>query len=136
MNGATRVHAIEWDWWNRFRSARVYLYRMPADRFTVHAPEAGYWVSHEAVKPLGQVVLDDLMRAHAEARIELRLVEDVWPLWDRVVGSTLEFSGIRLRNARPPAAASTAYACCHGSRSQSLHNFCDIVRTHAILRTI
>src|SRR5438094_8859781 len=30
MNGATRVHGIEGDWWDRFRTARIYLYRRPA----------------------------------------------------------------------------------------------------------
>jgi len=34
-----------------------------------------------------------------DAWVELRIVDDLWPLWDRVVASTLEFSGIRLRNA-------------------------------------
>jgi hypothetical protein len=38
---------------------------------------------------------------HAAARIPLRMVPNIWPLWDAVVASTLEFSGIRLRNARP-----------------------------------
>lgn len=110
MNGVARVHAIEWDWWERFRSARIYLYRMPPDTFTSHAPGAGYYVSREPVEPIARLELDDLVRAHADAKIELRVTNDLWPLWDRVVGSTLEFSGIRLRNARPPAGPSTAYA--------------------------
>jgi len=38
---------------------------------------------------------------HAHAEIELRIVPNLWPLWDRVVASTLDFSGIRLRNAQP-----------------------------------
>jgi uncharacterized protein DUF6886 len=28
------------------------------------------------------------------------VVDDLWPLWNRVVESTLEFSGIRLRNSQ------------------------------------
>lgn len=28
-------------------------------------------------------------------------VSNLWPIWDRVVASALEYSGIRLRNARP-----------------------------------
>src|SRR5260221_12654445 len=31
MIGATRVHAIEWAWWEGFRTARVYLYLMPQE---------------------------------------------------------------------------------------------------------
>ena len=100
MNGATRVHAIEWDWWERLRSARIHLYLMPPGTFELHNAGAGYYVSRDAVTPLARIDIDDLVRKHAEARVELRIVDDLWPLWDRVTLSTLEFSGIRLRNAR------------------------------------
>src|SRR5438093_7956538 len=110
MNGVTRVHAIEWDWWDRFRAARICLYLMPAGSFELHSADAGYYVSRETVTPLARVEIDDLVRRHAESRVELRIVDELWPLWDRVVASTLEFSGIRLRNARPPATPSSSYA--------------------------
>ena len=100
IHGAARVHAIEWDWWERFRDARVYLYLMPPDAFAVHDADAGYYVAHEPVIPLVTVEIDDLVRRHADAGIELRVVSELWPLWDRVIRSTLGFSGIRLRNAR------------------------------------
>jgi hypothetical protein len=45
--------------------------------------------------------LGDLFERHAEASIELRILPNLWPLWDAVVASTLDFSGIRLRNALP-----------------------------------
>jgi len=59
---------------------------------------AGYFVSREAVEPLQVVELGDLLARHAGAGIELRIVPDLRALWERVIGSTLEFSGIRLRN--------------------------------------
>src|ERR687887_1167531 len=45
MNGARRVHAIEWDWWERFRAARIYLYWLPADTFTQLDRQGGGYVS-------------------------------------------------------------------------------------------
>jgi hypothetical protein len=60
-------------------------------------------VSHDSVTPLARVVIDDLVAEHARADVELRVLDELWPLWDRVIASTLEFSGIRLRNARPRA---------------------------------
>ena len=104
MNGAKRVHAIEWTWWERVRNAHVFLYLMAPETFRCHAPEAGYFISDTSVKPLARIELDDLVRRHAEAGIELRLMHDLWPLWDRVTSSTLQFSGIRLSNARPRVA--------------------------------
>jgi hypothetical protein len=53
------------------------------------------------VAPLELVELGDLLSLHADAGIELRILENLWPLWDRVIASTLEFSGIRLRNTLP-----------------------------------
>lgn len=103
MQGAARVHALEWDWWERFGDARVYLYLMPPEGFVVHDADAGYYVSREPVTPLATVEIDDLVRRHAEAGVELRVVNELWPLWDRVIRSTLGFSGIRLRNARARA---------------------------------
>jgi hypothetical protein len=94
-----RVHAVEAGWVERIRSARVVAYRLPDETFEPHPEIGGYWVSRSEVAPLELVELGDLLARHADAGIELRYVEHIWPLWDQVVGSTLEFSGLRLSNA-------------------------------------
>lgn len=48
-----------------------------------------------------RVVIDDLVDRHARAWIELRIVPSIWPFWDRVIGSSVEFSGSCLANATP-----------------------------------
>jgi hypothetical protein len=93
-----RVHALQSDWLRRFREARVYAYRLPDAPFEPYGRAAGYFVAREVVEPLQVVELGDLLMRHAEVGIELRIVPDLRMLWDRVIGSTLEFSGIRLRN--------------------------------------
>ena len=93
-----RVHAIESSWLDALRAARVFAYRLPAATFEAYDRAAGYWVSREPVEPLECVELGDLLTRHVEADIELRLVPQLLPLWERVIASTLEFSGIRLRN--------------------------------------
>ena len=95
---ARRVHALQSDWLPRFREARLFGYRLPDGPFEPYGRAAGYFVSREAVEPLEVVELGDLLACHAEAGIELRIVPDLRTLWERVIGSTLEFSGIRLRN--------------------------------------
>ena len=45
------------------------------------------------------VELGDLLARHAETGSELRVAPSLYPLWDKVIETTLEFSGIRLRNA-------------------------------------
>jgi len=91
-----RVHAIESDWLERMRTTRVYAYRMPAATFERHDR---FWVSRSAVDPIDLTELGDLLVLHVGAEIELRIAPSLLALWDRVVASTLDFSGIRLRNA-------------------------------------
>jgi hypothetical protein len=98
---AARVHVVEAAWLDRIRSARVLAYRLPESSFEPDPEVGGYWVSREPVVPDEIVELGDLLTLHATARIELRLVPNIWPVWDLVVSSTLEFSGMRLRNAAP-----------------------------------
>lgn len=95
---ATRIHVIAVDWLDAMRAARLYAYRLPPGTFVPHSV-GGYWVSTAEVEALERVEVADLLARHAEAGIELRITPDVWAFWTPVVASTLEFSGIRLRNA-------------------------------------
>jgi hypothetical protein len=75
----------------------------PSSRFTpIGEPEPHALVCAEPVEPLGSPEpVGSLLRLHDEAGIQLRVLPGLWPFWDAVVASTLGYSGIRLRNARP-----------------------------------
>jgi hypothetical protein len=98
QSAASRIHVIETDWLGRMQDCRLYAYQLPPAAFRPHET-GGYWVCDEPVDALDQVVIDDLLGRHARARIELRITPSVWPFWRRVVASSVEFSGCRLRNA-------------------------------------
>ena len=91
-----RVHVIEPGWLDRMRAARLYVYRLPGATFE---PEDRYWISHATVEPLDCSQYSDLIGLHAGAEIELRIAPKLPELWERVAASTLDCSGIRLRNA-------------------------------------
>jgi hypothetical protein len=91
-----RVHVIEPVWLDRMRAARLHAYRLPDATFE---PEDRYWISQVAVEPLERTELSDLIGQHSAAEIELRIAPKLLELWERVTASTLDFSGIRLRNA-------------------------------------
>jgi hypothetical protein len=97
-NRALRVHALQVDWLDRVRSARLVAYRLPAESFERYERANGYYVSAQAVDPIEVVEVGDVLDRHAAAGIELRIVPDLWFVWEQVIESTLEFSGIRLRN--------------------------------------
>ena len=94
----SRVHAIEHAWLADLQRAELTAYRLPPEPFEPYPRAAGYWVSREPVEPAESRPLGNLVQRHADAGIELRLVPDLAALWQRVIVSTLEFSGIRLRN--------------------------------------
>jgi hypothetical protein len=96
-----RVHVIEDAWRGRVASSVLQLYRMPTETFVEDDEVAGYWITRATVEPLERITIDDLIGRHAAAGIALRAESTLWPLWDAVTASTLAFSGIRLRNARP-----------------------------------
>jgi hypothetical protein len=91
-----RASVIESGWLERFRAARVYAYRLPPETFE---PCDKFFVSRETVEPLELVELGDLLARHADEGVELRIAPSLYPLWDEVIETTLDFSGIRLRNA-------------------------------------
>ncbi|WP_239092570.1 DUF6886 family protein [Paractinoplanes abujensis] len=104
-----RVHAVEFGWLEAMRTVKLFAYRLPAQPFRPiaspgSAPHA--MVATEAVEPLGPPgPVGDLFALHAEAGIQLRVLGNLWSFWDEVTASTLDFSGIRLRNAQPRPAA-------------------------------
>ena len=99
--GARRVVAFEAAWLQRLRDTRIYIYDMPSGPFQPALREAGYWVCRETVEPQGVEVVEDILGALIAAGAEVRLLQDFWLLAEAVAASTLEFSIIRQRNARP-----------------------------------
>ncbi|MGN6699975.1 MAG: DUF6886 family protein [Thermomicrobiales bacterium] len=101
----TKVLAVERDWLRRIADACLYAYQLPGATFTSFDTIAGYYVSRVAVTPLAVEPLDHLLERIAAAGIEVRVMPSLWPLYHAVVNSTLQFSIIRMRNARPEGEA-------------------------------
>jgi hypothetical protein len=101
--GGERVHAVEYAWLDRIRTVRLYAYRLPAAPFhPIGEPRPHAMVATEVVTPLGPPVrMKCLYELHAEARIQLRVLPGLWGFFDAVAASALEFSGIRMGNAKP-----------------------------------
>ena len=101
LTTARYVVAIEVGWLDRVRRERLWVYDLPPATFREFDPNAGHWVSTESIIPSGVERVDDLLARTLSFDVELRFVPSLWPLRDAVVTSTLGFSCIRMRNARP-----------------------------------
>jgi hypothetical protein len=93
------VIAVEAVWLDRIRNTTLFRYTMPSDTFRAGDESAGHWVSRDAVTPTGVEPISDLLGAIVAQNVELRVVPSLIALWKAVIGSTLDFSGTRLRNA-------------------------------------
>lgn len=104
QSASRRIHVIEAGWLERVRHTRLFAYRMDPAVFRPHEV-GGYWVSDQSVDAVERTEIDDLLDRHASAEIELRITRSITPFWDRVVDSTVEFSGLRLGNCSQPTPA-------------------------------
>ena len=101
--GGDRVHAVEYAWLERIRTVRLYAYRLPASSFRpIGEPRSFAMVAEVPVTPLGPPEpVGDLFSLHAAARIQLRVLPELWGFVDAVAATSMEFSGIRLRRGVP-----------------------------------
>jgi len=98
---ARRLHAIEFEWLERMRNAKVYRYEFDADGFEPWKQANGQWITDREVVPSAVEPVGDLLDAHHRAGIELRLAPSLWPLRDAAVEGEFDFSLVRMHNARP-----------------------------------
>ena len=96
-----RVAVIETDWVERVRGVQLYAYRMPPEPFDV-VEDDRFYIASAPVDAIERVEVGDLFARHAVAGNELRIAPSLYSLWDKVIETTLDFSGIRLRNAVRP----------------------------------
>lgn len=101
QSGVPKIVAVEAAWLEAIRATTLYAYHLPPATFTLHDASAGYYISTSVVTPLGVEPVGDLLTCLTAANIEVRITPSLHPLYDAVTASTLAFSIIRFRNARP-----------------------------------
>lgn len=98
---ARRMIVMEQAWLSRFSGTTLYVYEMPSAPFEPVDASAGYYVSRHAVIPIGVRELREPGSEIIERNYEIRFVPNLWPIRDAVVKSPLDYSIIRMRNAKP-----------------------------------
>ncbi len=84
-------------------TTQLFRYDFDATDFAPWPDATGQWISHEVVEPVEVTAMGNLIDAHCQARIELRLVPNLWALVELVKDGQWDFSCVRLVHAVSPA---------------------------------
>ncbi|MDI3321241.1 DUF6886 family protein [Pinibacter soli] len=97
---ASYVVAVESGWWKKIKETSLYCYEFPSEDFVLLDICAGYYISNKETEPKAVAAIEDPVSAITERNVELRFVPDLWTLHDAVLRYALNFSMIRMRNAK------------------------------------
>ena len=93
---------VEEAWAGRLDEAPLNVHRLAPAAFAPLGPigaDGGYWVSTTTTAVVEVEAVTDVRAALAARGVELRVVDDLWPLVDEVTASDRDFSCIRMRHA-------------------------------------
>jgi hypothetical protein len=97
---ADYVIAVESGWYQRIKETVLYCYEFSPDDFTLIDACAGYYVSYKTAIPIAVIPVPNIMTTLLSRNIELRFVPLLGTLAAAVKSSSLNFSIIRMRNAK------------------------------------
>jgi hypothetical protein len=97
---ADNIIIVESGWYHRIAKTTLYCYEFSADNFTLLDECAQYYISCKPEKPLKVSTITDIMAELLNLNIELRFTPSLIKISDDVVKSSLNFSIIRMRNAK------------------------------------
>ncbi|MBI1338926.1 hypothetical protein GC169_01780 [bacterium] len=105
LGGASCVMTIEGDWAGRMAATGIYVYPFEAGpHWRLQDAPSRNFVSARSIISVGCVFVPNPAAALAARDVELRFSDDLRSHADAVAASSIAFSIIRLRNARPAGA--------------------------------
>jgi hypothetical protein len=107
QTSAKFVIAIETAWFERAVMTKLYQYTFAADTFELSDEAAGYYVSRVPVKPISVKTVKQPLEEMLRRNVELRVMPSLKKVQEAVIGSSLEFSCIRMRNAKEQVVTTT-----------------------------
>lgn len=97
-----KIIVVENQWLERIRAVKLYKYSFGEESFALfeEAKTAGYYISHQEITPIKVECVGDLLGKLLSHNIELRFTPDLYPIRNKVISSTVDFSVIRFSNAK------------------------------------
>ena len=91
---------IENDWFNRMKDTTLYLYEFDTSDFELQDEIAGYYISKTPQVPIAKYKVIDMFSELMARNVEIRVVDNLWDIADRIKSSTLNWSLCRMKNAK------------------------------------
>ena len=102
FNSTTSEHIIivENHWFTKIKNAKIFCYEFINDDFSILDECADYYISYQPVIPISVQVIEDIFDELFKRNIELRFMPNLQKIASQVSQSTLNFSLIRMKNAK------------------------------------
>ncbi|RXJ02609.1 hypothetical protein DS745_06470 [Anaerobacillus alkaliphilus] len=98
LSSATIKHviAIEHKWFEAMKNTTLYLYEFDPSDFYLQDESAGYYVSEKEQTPINQLIVDNLYGELIKRNVEIRLVDQLWDLSDKIQQTSFAWSMCRM----------------------------------------
>jgi hypothetical protein len=94
------IISVEERWKETIKRTKLYKYKFSFENFELLDDNAGYFISYSSQTPVNVTVVEDLFLELEERNVELRFLPSIIKLAEETANSTLNYSIMRLRNAR------------------------------------
>jgi len=94
------VIAIEHEWYEKMKNTTLYLYEFDTTDFYVQDRCAGYYVSERPQIPINQMVIQDVFKELIKRKVEVRMMDNLWDLCERIQNTSLDWSMCRMGYAK------------------------------------
>ena len=95
------VLIVEYKWLDAIRKTTLFLYEFDSEEFTLQDQTAGYYVARKTQYPKAKWEIQDLLSELCRRNVELRFVDNLWPIAKAIKNSTLHWSLCRMAFAQP-----------------------------------
>ena len=90
------VVAIEHIWFEAMTNTKLYLYEFDTTDFYLQDRGAGYFVSDKIQIPINKIVVDDLFKELIKRNVEVRIIDNLWDLSEKVIKTSFDWSMCRM----------------------------------------
>ncbi|WP_440603493.1 DUF6886 family protein [Bacillus sp. GB_SG_008] len=97
----SHVVVIENKWFETMKNTKLYLYEFDTKQFTLQDKNAGYYISETTQIPIAKLEVANLFQELFKRNVELRLVNNLWDIYDEIQKTTFNWSMCRMGFAQP-----------------------------------